>query len=39
MRQKLPRKMMGHLYPMAEAGNAMRDLLDRKVTGKAVLVP
>ena len=29
----------GQLYPMAEAGKAMRDLLDRKVTGKAVLVP
>lgn len=26
-------------YPMAEAGQAMQDMLDRKVTGKVVLLP
>jgi len=29
----------GQQYPLADAGKAMRDLLDRKVTGKGVLVP
>ncbi len=29
----------GQQYPLAEAGKAMRDLLDRKVTGKGVLLP
>lgn len=27
------------IYPLSEAGRAMRDLLDRKVTGKICLVP
>ena len=26
-------------YPMAEAGQALQDMLDRKVTGKVVLLP
>ena len=29
----------GQQYPLAEAGKAMRDLLERRVTGKGVLVP
>ena len=29
----------GQQYPLAQAGKAMRDLLERKVTGKGVLVP
>jgi NADPH2:quinone reductase len=29
----------GQRYPLADAGKAMRDLLDRKVIGKAVLIP
>lgn len=30
---------VSHQYPLAEAGKALRDMLDRKVTGKVVLVP
>lgn len=30
---------ISHRYPLAEAGQALRDMLDRKVTGKVVLLP
>lgn len=30
---------ISHRYPLAQAGQALRDMMDRKVTGKIVLVP
>ena len=30
---------ISHQYPLAEGGKALRDMMDRKVTGKVVLIP
>ncbi|HEU0195699.1 MAG TPA: NADPH:quinone oxidoreductase family protein [Nevskiaceae bacterium] len=33
------RPVVSHHYPLAQAGQALRDMLERRVTGKIVLVP